>query len=348
MWFWDGFSQNLNWSWHVIKHHLHHKFGIGESDMCPCNTEPMIVNHVLKWCPKHATLGEEILPKWNWSPGATVWQPGASPPDDSDSEEVCLNFFVVKSYKWRKSNEMETQWKQVSCFGHKNTSPKCGNLLFLPRFYWEIHVSITDLHTSMTIVLCGWLIIIYWHTHFLSLSKSPNINKAFRSVSAKIPHLTFQKKWIFYLLCIAGILLVMLLISLIISAMRYTCCYTSLNHQTIVSSCMYAIYKFMGQNKWKVSCQMGICGDIEAYLEILFFFFFFTEARGAASNSAYYGYPELWILRYPAQRYHTVPSPGFEPMTLWLRVRRPSHSADCCSKRRQDIRDKLITQQSMV
>jgi hypothetical protein len=40
------------------------------------------------------------------------------------------------------------------------------------------------------------------------------------------------------------------------------------------------------------------------------------EARGTASNSAYYGYPELWILRYPAQRYHAVPSPGFEPMTL--------------------------------
>jgi hypothetical protein len=59
----------------------------------------------------------------------------------------------------------------------------------------------------------------------------------------------------------------------------------------------------------------------------LFTFFFFTEIRGAASNSAYYGYPELWILRYPAQRYHAVPSPGFEPTTLWLRVRRPNHSA---------------------
>jgi hypothetical protein len=25
------------------------------------------------------------------------------------------------------------------------------------------------------------------------------------------------------------------------------------------------------------------------------FFSFFTDVRGAASNSAYYGYPELWI-----------------------------------------------------
>jgi hypothetical protein len=38
---------------------------------------------------------------------------------------------------------------------------------------------------------------------------------------------------------------------------------------------------------------------------------FFTEVRGAASNSAYYyGYPELWILRYPAHRYHAVPTPS--------------------------------------
>jgi hypothetical protein len=47
----------------------------------------------------------------------------------------------------------------------------------------------------------------------------------------------------------------------------------------------------------------------------------------AASNSAYSGYPELWILRFPAHRYHAVPLPGFEPTTLWLRVRRPNHSA---------------------
>jgi hypothetical protein len=46
-------------------------------------------------------------------------------------------------------------------------------------------------------------------------------------------------------------------------------------------------------------------------------FIFFTEVRGAASNSAY-GYPELWILRYLAQRYryHAVPSPGFEPTNM--------------------------------
>jgi hypothetical protein len=56
-------------------------------------------------------------------------------------------------------------------------------------------------------------------------------------------------------------------------------------------------------------------------------FFFFTEVRGATSNSAYYGYPEVWILRYPAHRYHAVPWPGFEPTTRWLRVRRPNHSA---------------------
>jgi hypothetical protein len=40
----------------------------------------------------------------------------------------------------------------------------------------------------------------------------------------------------------------------------------------------------------------------------------------------------LWLpravdLRYPAHRYHAVPSPGFKPTTLWLRVRHPNHSA---------------------
>jgi hypothetical protein len=42
---------------------------------------------------------------------------------------------------------------------------------------------------------------------------------------------------------------------------------------------------------------------------------------------AYYGFPKQWILTYPAHRYHAVPSPGFEPTTLWLRVRHPNHSA---------------------
>jgi hypothetical protein len=35
----------------------------------------------------------------------------------------------------------------------------------------------------------------------------------------------------------------------------------------------------------------------------------------------------LWILWYPAHRYHAVPSPWFEPTTPWLRIRRPNHSA---------------------
>jgi hypothetical protein len=55
-------------------------------------------------------------------------------------------------------------------------------------------------------------------------------------------------------------------------------------------------------------------------------FFFFTGVS-AASNSAYHGCPEMWILRYPAHRYHAVPSPGCEPTTIWLRVRHPNHSA---------------------
>jgi hypothetical protein len=58
-----------------------------------------------------------------------------------------------------------------------------------------------------------------------------------------------------------------------------------------------------------------------------YFFFLLRSGVRAASNSAYSGYPELWILRYPAHRYHAVPLQGFEPTSLWLRVRRPNHSA---------------------
>jgi hypothetical protein len=80
---------------------------------------------------------------------------------------------------------------------------------------------------------------------------------------------------------------------------------------------------------------------------MLLFFCFFIEIRGAASNSVYYGYPEQWILRYPAHRYHAVPSPGFEPTTLWLRVRHPNHSAttlhiDVGSKRLRNGRGKWV------
>jgi hypothetical protein len=52
------------------------------------------------------------------------------------------------------------------------------------------------------------------------------------------------------------------------------------------------------------------------------FFFLLRLGVRAANNSAYSGYSELWILRYPAHRYRAVPSPGFEPTILWLRVRR--------------------------
>jgi hypothetical protein len=62
-------------------------------------------------------------------------------------------------------------------------------------------------------------------------------------------------------------------------------------------------------------------------MTFLFYFFLLRLGVRTASNSAYSGYPKLWILRYPAHIYHAVPSPGFEPTTLWLRVRRPNDSA---------------------
>jgi hypothetical protein len=75
-------------------------------------------------------------------------------------------------------------------------------------------------------------------------------------------------------------------------------------------SCWFHIFKLF--------MQVGIpCWKVK---RLMFPGFLFCEVRSAASNSACYGYPELWILRYPPHRYHTVPSPGFEPTTLWLRV----------------------------
>jgi hypothetical protein len=47
------------------------------------------------------------------------------------------------------------------------------------------------------------------------------------------------------------------------------------------------------------------------------------RAISAASNSAYSGYPELWIWRYPAHRYRAVHS----PRTLCWESWRPNHSA---------------------
>jgi hypothetical protein len=61
-----------------------------------------------------------------------------------------------------------------------------------------------------------------------------------------------------------------------------------------------------------------------------FIIFFFIEVRGMCRKQfCLFWLPELWIFRHPARRYRVVPSPGFEPMTLslWLRVRRPNHSA---------------------
>jgi hypothetical protein len=52
----------------------------------------------------------------------------------------------------------------------------------------------------------------------------------------------------------------------------------------------------------------------------------------ATSNSAYSGYSELWFLRYPAHRHRAVPSPGFEPTTLWLGIQRPNHLATMLHK----------------
>jgi len=46
-----------------LRHHLYTKFRIGESDTCPCGTEPMTVQHILGRCPKLAALRRETWPE---------------------------------------------------------------------------------------------------------------------------------------------------------------------------------------------------------------------------------------------------------------------------------------------
>jgi hypothetical protein len=67
--------------------------------------------------------------------------------------------------------------------------------------------------------------------------------------------------------------------------------------------------------------------EVSHFYDLLTYVFLLRLGVRAASNSAYSGYPELWILRYPAHSYRAVPLSGFEPMTLWLRVRCPNHLA---------------------
>jgi hypothetical protein len=43
--------------------HLYNKFQIGESDICPCNTENMTVEHILGRYPKLKTIRMEIWPE---------------------------------------------------------------------------------------------------------------------------------------------------------------------------------------------------------------------------------------------------------------------------------------------
>jgi hypothetical protein len=72
-------------------------------------------------------------------------------------------------------------------------------------------------------------------------------------------------------------------------------------------------------------CSSSVCNSSRQLH--FFFFFFLLTLRGAASNFCLLWLPRAVDLRYPAHRYHAVPSPGFEPTTLWLRVRHPNHSA---------------------
>jgi hypothetical protein len=69
---------------------------------------------------------------------------------------------------------------------------------------------------------------------------------------------------------------------------------------------MCSIFKDRLENEVYVGLRLSEMLPVFEGGPVYFFFFFFNEVRDAASNSAYYGYPKLWILRYPAHRYHAV------------------------------------------
>ena len=45
-----------------LRHHMHTKFRIGESAVCPCGTAPMTVEHLLQDCPTHQNLRAKTWP----------------------------------------------------------------------------------------------------------------------------------------------------------------------------------------------------------------------------------------------------------------------------------------------
>ena len=46
-----------------LNHHMHTKFGIGQSDQCPCETGSMTTEHLLQSCPRHDDLRNQTWPK---------------------------------------------------------------------------------------------------------------------------------------------------------------------------------------------------------------------------------------------------------------------------------------------
>jgi hypothetical protein len=60
----------------------------------------------------------------------------------------------------------------------------------------------------------------------------------------------------------------------------------------------------------RVRVRVSIC---ETVMQCAYIYCELLEARGTASNSAYYGYPELWILRFEQLR-QSVKGLGIEPL----------------------------------
>lgn len=66
-----------------LRHHMYHKFKVGDSDMCTCGTAPMTAEHVLQECPSYKSERTET---WELTcscpPGQTVRRCGESQTDN--------------------------------------------------------------------------------------------------------------------------------------------------------------------------------------------------------------------------------------------------------------------------
>ena len=79
----------------ILNAHMCSKFKVGESKMCPCNTDIMTAKHLLQHCQLHDTLRTGHVARTDITEGQALWQPGGAEEDSRFCEGVrhlCLEY----------------------------------------------------------------------------------------------------------------------------------------------------------------------------------------------------------------------------------------------------------------